>query len=45
LGKVRELQALNCIGSQKSKNGFHPEPDEYNPHPNPSAFDDTNNIW
>jgi hypothetical protein len=35
LGKVRELQALNCIASQKSKRGSCPEPDEYNPHPNP----------
>jgi hypothetical protein len=32
-----ELQALNCIGSQKPKSGFYPEPDEYSPHPNPSS--------
>jgi hypothetical protein len=30
-----ELQALNCIGSQKPQNGSYPEPDEYNPPPNP----------
>jgi hypothetical protein len=32
-----ELQALNCISSQKPKSGFYPEPDEYNPHPTPSS--------
>jgi hypothetical protein len=33
-----QLQELNCIGSQKPKSGFYPEPDEYNPHPNPLSF-------
>jgi hypothetical protein len=35
---VRELQALNCIGSQKPKSGSYPEPHEYYPHPNPFKF-------
>jgi hypothetical protein len=37
LGKVRELQALNFIGSRKPRSGLYPEPDEYNPHPNPPS--------